>query len=60
MYEASGAARSILMTAAALGIKIEKKILDMEKEEHKSPEFLKVVLYQEQNHGHFLFVSFEA
>lgn len=42
MYESSLPARSILMTGAALGIQFEKKFVDMEKGEHRSPEFLKV------------------
>lgn len=42
MYESSLPARSVLMTAAALGIKLEKKIVDMMKGEHTTPEFLKV------------------
>lgn len=42
MYETSLCARSVLITAAALGIEIEKKIVDMAKGENRSPEFLKV------------------
>lgn len=42
MYESSLCSRSVLITAAALGINIEKKIVDMVKGEHKTPEFLKV------------------
>lgn len=42
MYESSLPARTVLMTAAALGIPIEKKIVDMANGEHMSAEFLKV------------------
>lgn len=39
------ATRSVLITAAALGIHIEKKTVDMGNLEHLSPEFLKVSKY---------------
>lgn len=42
MYEGSIPARSVLITAAALGLEIEKKIVDMANGEHRKPEFLKV------------------
>lgn len=45
--------RAILMVAKALGIKLELKNVDMQNEEHLTPEFLKVLqknTHEQRNH----------
>lgn len=43
MTETSPPVLSVLLTEAALGLQFEKKILDLLKDEHKTPAFLKVI-----------------
>lgn len=40
--ELSAPARSVLVTAAAIGLELEKQEVDLSKGEHLTPEFLKV------------------
>lgn len=42
MHPVSPPSRAVLMTAAALGIELEQKSVDLLSFEHKKPEFLKV------------------
>lgn len=42
MTELSPPVRSVLITAAALGVELEKQYLDLLKKEQLSPDFLKV------------------
>jgi hypothetical protein len=42
MQNFSGPVRSVLLTAAALGIKLQHKIIDLSKQEHLTDSFLKV------------------
>lgn len=42
MTPISPPARSVLLTAAALGIELENKILDLANKEQLKPEYLKV------------------
>lgn len=44
MTELSPPVRSVLITAAALGVELEKQYLDLLKKEHLSPDFLKVII----------------
>lgn len=42
MVPISPPVRSVLLTAAALGIELENKVLDIANKEHLSPEYLNV------------------
>lgn len=42
MQHFSGPVRSVLLTAAALGLKLQHKVLDLSKQEHLTESFLKV------------------
>lgn len=44
MHEVSPPSRAVLITAAALGLDLELHVVDLMKGEHKTPEYLKVVL----------------
>lgn len=43
MHEGSGPVRSVLVTAAAIGLDLEKEIVDLSQGEHLKPEYLKVI-----------------
>lgn len=42
LVEMSPPVRSVLITAAAIGLELEKQEIDISKEEHLKPEFLEV------------------
>lgn len=42
MVPLSPPARAVLMTAAAIDVKLDQKMVDLSKGEHKTAEFLKV------------------
>lgn len=44
MLPGSAPCRAVLLTATALGVKINEKLLDLTNGEHLTPEFLKVCL----------------
>lgn len=43
-YPLSPPARAVLLTGAVLGIEFEEKVVDLFKAEHKTPEFVKVII----------------
>lgn len=43
MHPVSPPSRAVLMTAAALGIELEQKSIDLLSFEHMKPEFIKVI-----------------
>lgn len=42
LYEVGAPSRSILITAAAIGLELEKQVVDILKKEQLAPEFVKV------------------
>lgn len=43
MHEGSAPVRSVLITAAAIGLDFEKEIVDVSNGDHLKPEYLKVM-----------------
>lgn len=46
MHPVSPPSRAVLMTAAALGIELEQKSVDLLSFEHMKPEFIKVIAFE--------------